>query len=137
MKKKLFIVMTLVIIICLSAILISCDKNNDNSKIEYVQDRDYLKIWYDETWFPNLIHVEFYYGDNYLSQIEEGDLIGQRLASFEYNNIFAPNTWIYVFEFSAKYMKNYEYITVKICSGRSADYVSEKIVLAEYTIYAE
>lgn len=139
MKRKLAVILVLVLVVSFSILFVSCDTNKSNSKAEYVKDKGYIKIWYDESIFEwNIIHVDAYHEGQFIGMFHTGNggyLYGQQLTNYDGSCGFVPDTYIYIFPYRrlGEKIKNYDYLSLKICTGYMHDDNGCE-VLAEYTI---
>lgn len=165
MKKKLFIVCSVILLVILSIACVACDTQQSKIvKAEYVQsgkrtnelgftyyENIYLRIWYDESWFPNDVHIDLYDEDTYLANFALGNdgnvLYGQIITTNNkygtYAYCFVPNTYMYILDYTFidkstnqwNHIPFYKYdkLTIKVIKG-SHNNSSEGEVLATYTV---
>ena len=140
MKKKILIVCLAIVCLMASLTFVACDKKQSDNiiKAEYVESLygDYIRIWYDESWFPARVHIDVYHNDNYLNDIYSSKYSYLYVQTL-YEGSFVPNTYMYILLSDMKRcipeFDNYEYLTFKVGRGYSHDDGYGKI-LAEYTI---
>lgn len=142
MKKKILIVCLAIVCLMASLTFVACDKKQSDNiiKAEYVENLydDYIRIWYDESWFPEDVHIDSYSDNKFLRSYSYayngGHLYCEQLTNYNGSWSVVPNTWMYI-DYIYE-LRDYNYITLKVCKGYS-HYINNDDdceLFAEYTI---
>lgn len=158
MKKRFICVFLMIVIMLIASLaLVSCDNNDTNDdfvQVEYIKKdchqtplsvylaegyHEYIKFWYDESWFPCNIRLDFYDGDIFIGSVS--NFSAEKVGGF-----IKPNSFVYLVFYNGEIngslgkinVYDYNYLSIKIvdqtCYGYDANFEEIDIILATYTL---